>query len=687
MKKKLKLEGLDCANCAYEIEEALKKEGLKAYVDFAGKQAVIEGDVEKAKRIIRRTEPTVRILEGDEGHDHGDEMNIRKELIFIFSSAALFVLGIIFRNELHNTPYSAGEYAVFMSSYLLSGGRILYSAGRNIRHGKVFDENFLMAVATIGAIIIHELPEAVGVMLFFQVGEFFQGISVNRSRRSIRALLEIRPDHANLKTDGKIITVPPENISPGDIIVVKPGEKIPLDGEVLEGRTQVDTSPLTGESVPVGVGPGDTVLAGSINGSGMITVMVTKSLEKSSIYRILELVENARSKKSETEQFITRFARYYTPAVVLGALAVAILPPLLIPGAGFSEWIYRALVLLVISCPCALVISIPLGYFGGVGRASHRGILVKGSKYLDALAELDTVVFDKTGTLTKGVFRVTKIVPENGFTEEELLSMAAAAESSSTHPIARSIIEAYGKEIDPETVKEYREISGHGIMARIDGREVIAGNDRLLHLRKIEHGACDVKGTVVHLAVDGNYAGYILISDEVKDDAKKAIEELRAMGIRTVMLTGDSEIAASLVAKELGVERYFAELLPEEKLDILEKLKEKAGKVAFVGDGINDAPVIARADVGIAMGGLGSEAAIETADVVIMTDAPSRVPEAIRTGQRTRHIVWENIGFAMGVKGIFIALGIVGMATMWEAVFADVGVALIAVFNALRILR
>ncbi len=685
MEKKLRLEGLDCANCAYEIEAALKKEGLNGYVSFATKQAVIDGDVEKAKEIIRRTEPDIKITEESE-HEGDEEMNIKKELVFIFSPAILFLLGILFMDTLHGTPYSWGEYVVFISAYLLSGWNVLYKAGRNIRHGKIFDENFLMAVATIGAILIHELPEAVGVMLFFQVGEFFQDISVNRSRHSIKALLEIRPDHANLKTDGKILTVSPSEIRPGDTIVVKPGEKIPLDGEVIEGRSGVDMSPLTGESVPVEIGPGDTVLSGSINGSGMITIKVTKELEQSSIYRILELVESARSKKSETEQFITKFARYYTPAVVLAALGVAILPPFLIPDAGFSEWIYRALVLLVISCPCALVISIPLGYFGGVGRASKRGILVKGSKYLDTLAELDTVVFDKTGTLTKGVFKVTSIVPSNGFTAEEILKMAAYAESGSTHPIAASIREAYGKDTNPESIEGYREISGHGIIVKMDGKEIIAGNDRILHLRDIEHENCPVNGSVVHLAVDGTYAGYILISDEVKKDARKAVKELKRMGIKSIMLTGDSAVTAESIARKLELDRYFAELLPEDKLKILENIKKNARKVAFVGDGINDAPAIARADVGIAMGGLGSEAAIESSDVVIMTDAPSKVPEAIRIGRRTRNIVLENIGFAITVKMLFISLGIVGMATMWEAVFVDVGVALIAVFNALRIL-
>lgn len=640
--KKNHLKNLDCASCAANIEDNLKG------------------------------------LEGG------------RELFLIVSAVVLFVLGLIFRRELHNTPYSIGEYLVLSSAYLLSGWGILSSAGRNILRGKVFDENFLMTIATLGAIFIHELPEAVGVMLFFKVGEFFQNLSVNRSRRSIKSLLEIRPDYANLKVDGQIKKISPEEVNIGDIIVIRPGEKVPLDGEVIAGSSQVDTSALTGESMPRTVKAGEAVLAGMINKVGVLTVKVTKSFGESSISKILDLVENAEGKKAETEKFITRFARSYTPIVVSGALAVAVLPPLL-TGAGFSEWIYRALVLLVISCPCALAISIPLGYFGGVGGASRRGILVKGSNFLDVLAKVSTVVFDKTGTLTKGVFKVTQVVPKNGFTEEKLIHLAAEAESQSNHPIAQSILEAYGGDVDPSVVEDYEEIAGHGIRARVRDRVVLAGNDRLLHRENIEHDVCDVDGTAVHIVVDDLYAGYIVIADELKEDALRAIRALKGLGVEKIaMLTGDSKEVAESVARRLGLDSYLAELLPEEKVAAVEKLlgeAEEDDKVTFVGDGINDAPVIARADVGIAMGGLGSDAAIETADVVIMTDAPSKVAEAIEIGRKTHKIVWENIGLAFAVKGVFIVLGVLGLATMWEAVFADVGVALIAIFNVTRVLR
>ncbi|HID07984.1 MAG TPA: cadmium-translocating P-type ATPase [Armatimonadetes bacterium] len=625
-------------------------------------------------------------------HKHDDsELNANREIALIISAMILFALGLIFKATLHKTPYSVAEYIVFFTAYLFSGWGVLSNAVRNVLHGRVFDENSLMTIATLGAIIIHELPEAVGVMLFFKVGEFFQNLAVSRSRRSIKSLLEIRPDYANLKTDSEIKTVSPEEVSIGDTIIVKPGEKIPLDGVVIAGSSQVDTSALTGESVPRMVREGDIVLAGMINQMGTLSIEVTKRFGESSIAKILDLVENASSKKAETEKFITKFARYYTPLVVSGAAMVAFLPPLLIQDAKLLEWVYRALVLLVISCPCALVISIPLGYFGGVGGASRRGILVKGSNFLDALAILKTVVFDKTGTLTKGVFKVTEIVPKNGFTESELLRIAAEAESQSNHPIAQSILEAYGEPIGHTIVEDYKEIAGHGIQAKVRNRIVLVGNDRLLHLKNIEHDVCDVDGTVVHVAVDSIYAGYIIISDELKEDALQAIEALRALGVKRIaMLTGDNEAVARNVAQKLGLDSYYAELLPEEKVAVIERMlgeSQKDGKVAFVGDGINDAPVIARADVGVAMGGLGSDAAIEVADVVIMTDAPSKVAEAIKVSRKTRRIVWENIALALVVKGIFIVLGIVGFATMWQAVFADVGVALIAVFNAARVLR
>lgn len=633
----------------------------------------------------------------DHGHDHdhgNGDFNLKQELIPVILVVLLFVGGLIFEEKLHNTPYSIGEYLVFIPAYLLSGWNVLTSAGRNILRGRFFDENFLMTIATLGALAIHKLPEAVGVMLFFKIGELFQEFAIGRSRQSIRSLLEIRPDSANLKQNGDIKQVSPETVAVGDIIIVKPGEKIPLDGEIIDGNSQIDTSALTGESVPRTVKVGETVLAGTINQTGVLTVEVTKIFGESSISRILELVENARSKKAETEKFITKFASYYTPFVVFASLAVALIPPLFISEATNADrflWVYRALVLLVISCPCGLVISIPLGYFGGIGGAAKRGILVKGSTFLDTLTAVKTVVLDKTGTLTKGVFKVAKIVPENGFSQTDLMAIAAKVESQSNHPVAKSILEAYGGKIDSSDVKDYEEIAGHGIRAKVNNQIVLAGNDRLLHRENISHDVCNAEGTVVHLAVDNRYVGYILIADELKEDAVQAIRDLKKLGVeRIVMLTGDNQAVADSVAKKLGLDSYLAELLPEGKVEAIEKLigqSKKGDKIVFVGDGINDAPVLARADVGIAMGGLGSDAAIETADVVIMADAPSKVAEAIQIARKTHNIVWQNIIFAMSVKGIFIALGAFGLATMWEAVFADVGVALAAIFNATRVLK
>lgn len=634
----------------------------------------------------------------NEGHDHdrdrshgGGEFDLKKELTPVLLVVVLFTVGLIFEESLHNTPFSIGEYLIFIPAYLLSGWNVLTIAGHNILRGRIFDENFLMTVATLGAIAIHKLPEAVGVMLFFKVGELFQEYAVGRSRSSITSLLEIRPDYAYLKQGNEFTKVSPEIVKIGEFILVKPGEKIPLDGEVIEGNSQIDTSALTGESVPRTVRVGDTVLAGTINQTGVLSIRVTKLFGESSIARILELVENARSQKAPTEKFITKFARYYTPFVVFGSLAVALLPPLFIPGATHFEWVYRALILLVISCPCGLVISIPLGYFGGVGGAAKRGILVKGSKFLDTLTQVKTVVFDKTGTLTQGVFKVSQIVPKNGMTEPELLAIAAQAESHSNHPVAQSIRDAYGEKIDASQVKDYEEIAGHGIRAKVQNRVVLAGNDRLLHRENIDHDVCHADGTTVHLVVDNLYRGYIAIADKIKPDAAKAISDLKKLGVeKTVMLTGDNNAIASRISQQLGLDSYEAELLPENKVSALEKIiavAPKGSKVAFVGDGINDAPVLARADVGLAMGGYGSDAAIETADVVIMTDAPSKVALAIQIARKTHSIVWQNIIVAMGIKGLFIALGAFGLATMWEAVFADVGVALLAIFNATRVLK
>ena len=633
----------------------------------------------------------------EHSHDHG-EFNLRRELIPLTVAIALFLVGLIFNQPLHDTPGAIAEYAVLIPSYLISGWSVLTSAGRNILRGKIFDENFLMTIATLGAIAIHELPEAVAVMLFFQIGELFQGFAVGRSRRSIKALLEVRPDTANLVVDGVVREVNPEKVEVGDTIIIKPGEKVPLDGEILSGSSQVDTSALTGESVPRTVREGEIILAGAINQTGSLTVRVTKLFAESSIAKILDLVENASSKKAPTEKFITRFARYYTPVVVFLSLAVAILPPLLIPGATSEQWVYRALVLLVISCPCGLVISIPLGYFGGVGGAAKRGILVKGSTFLDALTDVKTVIFDKTGTLTEGVFQVTQVSPYNGYSESEIITMAAIAESQSNHPVARSIVEAYHNQIaasditiTDSDVTDYEEIPGNGISAKVRGMAVLAGNDRLLHREHIEHDTCNVEGTVVHLAIDRKYAGYILISDRIKSDAQEAIARLKKAGVsETVMLTGDNRVVAQNVADKLGLDTYKAELLPENKVEAIEEYlykSDKKSKVAFVGDGINDAPVIARADVGMAMGALGSDAAIETADVVLMDDAPSKVVEAISIARKTHTIVWQNIILAMAVKALFILLGAIGIATLWEAVFADVGVALLAIFNATRVLK
>ncbi|MBC1221187.1 cadmium-translocating P-type ATPase [Nostoc sp. UCD121] len=624
-------------------------------------------------------------------HDHGGEFNLKNEVLSLVAILSLYVPGVIFENQLHNTFYSIGEYLLFIPAYLLSGWTVLKTAGRNILKGRLFDETFLMTVSTLGAIAIHKLPEAVGVMLFYKIGELFQDVAVSRSRNSIKALLEVRPDYANIQIEGKLKKVRPETVNIGNIIVVKPGEKIPLDGEIIDGNSQVDTSALTGESVPRTVRLGEIVLAGMINKMGVLSIRVTKLFDDSAIAKILDLVQNAKSKKAETEKFITKFARYYTPIVVFISLAVALLPPLFISGASSSEWIYRALILLVISCPCGLVISIPLGYFGGVGGAARRGILVKGSTFLDTLNSVNTVVFDKTGTLTKGVFKVVKTVALNGYNETELLQLAAKVESHSNHPIAQSILKAYGRKIDEFEVRDYEEIAGYGIRAKVENRVVIAGSDRLLHRENIAHDNCQLEGTVIHLAVDNIYAGYIVIADELKEDARHAIQALKRMGVeRTVMLTGDNQAIASRIAEQLGIDTYEADLLPEEKVNAIEKLLRTAGKhgkVAFVGDGINDAPVIARADVGMAMGGLGSDAAIETADIVIMTDAPSKVAEAIQIAKKTRQIVWQNIGFALAIKAVFIGLGILGIATMWEAVFADVGVALLAILNATRAMK
>ncbi|HDO26547.1 MAG TPA: cadmium-translocating P-type ATPase [Bacteroidetes bacterium] len=691
--KKYKLKNLDCASCASKIEDSLTKMGEVKFVsvNFATASMSIEtDDLEKVKKKILEVEPEVELEIAGTGKPEGHRSVFaenKRTIIKVFTGLVLLLIGLLFKDELHNTPYHVAEYLVFVTAYLISGWGVLRMAVKNIIRGQVFNEHFLMSIATLGAFAIHQMPEAVAVMLFYIVGELFQDIAVNRSRKSIKSLLEIKPDYANLKLNGEIKKVSPEDVMIGDLIIVKAGEKIPLDGTVSDGSSFVDTSALTGESVPRKIEAGDEVLAGMINQSGLITLNVTKLFGESSISKILEMVENASSKKAETEKFITTFAKYYTPVVVFGSLLLAVLPPLLIAGATFDEWIYRALVVLVISCPCALVISIPLGYFGGIGGASRRGILVKGSNFLDALTQVKTVVFDKTGTLTKGEFKVSEVFPANGFDENTILELAAYAEYSSNHPIAKSIFESYNRQIDNARIGKVEEISGYGVRAFIDKKEIFAGNDKLLHKENIKHDKCDIEGTVVHVVVDRKYAGYIVISDTLKDDAIEAIGQLNKKGIKTVMLTGDNRHAAGAIARKLDIGEYYAELLPENKVEHIERLLNKNSKVAFVGDGINDAPVLARADVGIAMGALGSDAAIETADVVLMTDSPTKVADAIHVAKRTRKIVWENIIFALGVKSVFIILGIFGIATMWEAVFGDMGVALIAILNASRVLK
>jgi Cd2+/Zn2+-exporting ATPase len=598
---------------------------------------------------------------------------------------ALFIVGIIFSFP---TIY---ELIVFLAAYLLIGGEVLLRAGKNILKGQIFDENFLMTIATIGAFAIGEFPEGVAVMLFYQIGETFQDLAVGRSKKSITALMDIRPDFANLKTAGGVRRVSPEEVNVGNLIVVKPGEKIPLDGVVRDGHSALDTSALTGESMPRDVGAGDDVLSGSINSNGLLTIEVTKVFGESTVSKILDLVQNASSKKSPMENFITKFARYYTPVVVFAALALAVIPPLLITGAHFSEWIYRALVFLVVSCPCALVISIPLSFFGGIGAASRNGILIKGSNYLEALNEVDTVVFDKTGTLTKGVFSVAQIVSIPPWTQDELLSIAAHAESNSTHPIAVSIMKAFGGEVSQQKISGYEEVAGHGIRLSLNGHAILAGNGKLLEQEHIAYEAPDATGTILYIASDGIYAGYIVISDELKSDSAQAVRGLRAAGVRNiVMLTGDSRAVGDEIAEELGLDAVYTELLPDQKVGKLEAIAQDSlakGKVVFVGDGINDAPVLARSDVGIAMGGVGADAAIEAADVVLMTDEPSKVVLALRIAKKTRDIARQNVVFALSVKAIILVLGALGIANMWVAVFGDVGVALIAILNAMRALR
>ena len=642
-----------------------------------------EPDVEVSEKQLEATAP---VKKDEKAAVYNDED--KKRTIRLAVGAVVYAIGMAL-TVFAKLPTLA-ELAFLIVAYVILGWDVVWQAVKNITRGQVFDEHFLMSVSTIGAFAIGEYPEAVAVMLFYQVGEFFQSLAVKRSRKSISDLMDIRPDSATVKRNGVLQVVSPESVAVGEIIVVKPGEKIPLDGIVVDGESMLDTKALTGESVPRSIRKGDEALSGCINQSGLLTLKVTKSFGESTVSKITDLVENASARKAPTENFITTFARYYTPVVVGMAAVLAIIPPLVL-GGGWSEWLRRGFVFLIVSCPCALVISIPLTFFGGIGAASKRGVLVKGSNYLEALNKVSVVVFDKTGTLTKGVFEVANIIPAAGYQKEQVLEYAAQAESYSNHPIAKSILATYGKPIDQKQFSGFEEISGHGNSVMVQGKKVLAGNSKLMESEKIAYAACDAAGTKFYVAADGSYVGCILIADEVKPDSKCAIAELKKIGVeKTVMLTGDDERIGKSVADELGLDAYYAQLLPDqkvEKLEMLDKQKRQGSKLAFVGDGINDAPVLARADVGIAMGGLGSDAAIEAADVVLMTDEPSKLVEAIDVAKATKRIVMQNIVIALGIKSVFLVLGALGMAGMWEAVFGDVGVTIIAVLNAMRILK
>ncbi|MCH1963930.1 cadmium-translocating P-type ATPase [Clostridium perfringens] len=731
---KLYLDGLNCANCAGKIEDKVNKlaDVEEAVLNFSTKlllitpkEGVSEGELEdKVKKIVLDLEPDVKVLkdknrmkssanacnagccgEGEshkhnngEGnshsHEHGhshshggvNQSIEKKELFRLGIALVLFIIGMIVNLD------KMYEFIIFGVAYIIAGGEVLLRAFKNILKGQVFDENFLMAIATIGAFAIGEFPEGVAVMLFYEVGEMFQDYAVNKSRKSISDLMNIRPDFANLiDLNGEEKRVSPESVNVGSIIVVRAGEKVPLDGVVLSGEATLDVSALTGESLPKEVEAKDDVLAGSINKSGLLKIKVTKSFGESTVSKILDLVENAGNKKSPTEKFITKFARYYTPVVVFSALALAIIPPLVISGESFSQWISRALIFLVVSCPCALVVSIPLGYFAGIGLASKNGILIKGSNYLEALNNVESIVFDKTGTLTKGTFKVKKSESTSKLSNEELLKLGAYTEYYSNHPIAKSIVSEFNKEINKALISNYEEISGKGIKVDIDGETFLAGNLKLMDMFNIKISSINEIGTVVYLANEKSELGYIVISDEIKEDSKEAITGLKEIGVKqTIMLTGDNEKVGEGVAKEIGLDKAYCSLLPQNKVEKLEQIfedKSKGKKVAFVGDGINDAPVLARADIGIAMGGVGSDAAIEAADVVIMDDKPSKIIKAIKIAKKTNKIVWQNIIFALGVKIVILIFGALGMANMWEAVFGDVGVTLIAVINSSRILK
>ncbi|MDA3973122.1 heavy metal translocating P-type ATPase [Enterococcus thailandicus] len=693
MNKDYRLDGLDCANCAMKIEKKVQTiEGVKeANVNFTtGKLRIVANEADlatvetKTKQAIKEIEPDVTVSEITNNHQDGDghnheHDNSRNDLLRILISALGMGLLIWF------SPTGIVRLIGYLLIYGLIGFDVIKKAVMNITKGQIFDENFLMAIATIGAMIIGEYPEAVAVMLFYQVGEYFQGFAVKQSRRSIRELMAIRPDTARVQTSEGWKNVSPEAVELGQQVLIKPGERVPLDGKIIEGESMVDTSALTGESVPRKVTSGEMILSGFINKNQPIVMSVEKTYGESTISKLLELVENASSKKAPAENFITKFARYYTPIVVVLAVLLAIVPPLVVPGAVFSEWIYRALTFLVISCPCALVISVPLSFFGGIGGASKIGVLVKGSNYLELLAETETVVFDKTGTLTKGEFSVQTI--ETTMDQTTFMQYVASAEQYSTHPIAQSVLAAYqGPLLVSEQVEE---IAGEGISAVIDSHNILVGNQKLMARKKIAFSTSEEVGTLLYVAIDQKYVGFLLIADALKEDAIETMNKLRKAGVKeTVMLTGDAKKIADSVGKKVGIDQVYSELLPQDKVDKLEMILAKSsGKVAFVGDGINDAPVLARADVGIAMGGLGSDAAIEAADVVIMNDEPSKIADAMRVARKTLRIVKQNIVFAIGVKVLVLLLGALGFASMGDAVFADVGVTVIAVLNAMRCLR
>ncbi|WP_312287091.1 heavy metal translocating P-type ATPase [Terrisporobacter sp.] len=703
IKKDIILGGLNCAHCAEVIGNKVSLlNGVKSSnMNFVNKKLSVEIDntnenitIKNIINIINDTEPGLDIqIEGTKENEKAKKEskvirdNNRLELLKILLGAFVFIFA--FYEEMMGVE-SKYSILIFLVSYILVGGDVVYKALRNMTKGRIFDENFLMTVATVGAIAIGDSSEAVGVMLFYKVGEYLQELAVGKSRKSISDLMQIKPDVANLKVGNSIKVVDPEEVEIGDFIIVKPGEKVPLDGVVIDGNSMVDTSALTGESVLRTVKSGDELLSGFINKNSLLTVKVTKSFSESTVSKILDLVENASSKKSKTENFISVFSKYYTPIVVILATLIAVVPPIFVPGAMFSDWLHRGLVFLVVSCPCALVLSIPLSYFSGIGVASRNGILIKGSNYLEALRYVDTVVFDKTGTLTEGVFDVVKVKPF-GISEEELIKYASIAEANSNHPIAKSILNYYSKEINLNKIEVYEEIAAHGIKVKYENEEILAGNEKLMTANDIKVNKNKEIGTVVYIAVNNQFKGYIVISDKIKSDSEKAIKEIKAQGIKeTVMLTGDNKEVADSVAKQLKVDKVYSNLLPNEKVEKIESIYEGRSdkeKIAFVGDGINDAPVLARVDVGIAMGGLGSDAAIEAADIVIMTDEPSKIAEGIKISKKTYKIVWQNIIFALGIKIVVMVFGALGMASMWEAVFADVGVALIAVLNAMRIMK